>query len=152
MRHFVPELKDFPAKHIYEPWKAPIQDQRKAGCLIKGDDVGEEGEYRVYPKPMFDFAERRKVCIDGMKNAYDVGLYGNDPKVLDGSWRSLFSDSAEGPTEGKKGLAGAMLEDEDADGHEENQVDVKSSGRRGAGKKRSAGQSTLDGHVRKAKK
>ena len=102
VRHYVPELKDFPAKYIYEPWKAPIQDQRKAGCLIKGDGTTTEIDgLPAYPKPMFDFDERRKICIDGMKNAYDIHLYGNDPKVKDGSWRKLFDDAAEGPTEGK---------------------------------------------------
>lgn len=34
---------------------------------------------------MFDFAERREICIQAIKNAYDIGLYGNDPRVLDGS-------------------------------------------------------------------
>jgi len=48
---------------------------------------------------MFDFAERRTVCLDGMKKAYKVGLYGNDPKVIDETWRELFDDDAEGPTE-----------------------------------------------------
>ena len=101
VRHFCPELKDYPAKYIYEPWNAPIVDQKKAGCLIKGDDVGEEAGMKSYPKPMFDFNERRQVCIDAMKSAYHINLYGNNPKVVDGTWRELFSDKAEGPTEGK---------------------------------------------------
>lgn len=101
VRHFVPELKDFPAKYIYEPWKAPIQDQKKAGCLIKGDGNEEEMDgIKAYPKPMFDFNERRIICMEGMKNAYKAKLYGDDPKVLDGTWRALFPNSAEGPTEG----------------------------------------------------
>lgn len=29
MRKYVPELSNFPAKYIYEPWKAPIADQNK---------------------------------------------------------------------------------------------------------------------------
>ncbi|KAL8636272.1 MAG: hypothetical protein Q9228_006320, partial [Teloschistes exilis] len=103
VRHFVPELKEYNKKYIYEPWKAPIADQKKWGCLIKGDQLGEEGNMKVYPKPMFDFNERRGICIEGVKNAYHVGLYGNDPRVKDGSWRNLFDDRAEGPTEGTKG-------------------------------------------------
>lgn len=51
---------------------------------------------------MFDFSERRTICIEGLKNAYRVGLYGDHPKVLDGSWRELFDDEAEGPTEGNQ--------------------------------------------------
>ena len=102
VRHYVPELKDFPAKYIYEPWKAPIQDQKKAGCRIQGDGTESKAEgMQVYPKPMFDFSERREICIQGMKSAYHIGLHGNDPNVKDGSWRELFEDNAEGPTEGK---------------------------------------------------
>ncbi|KAG9201693.1 hypothetical protein G6514_005502 [Epicoccum nigrum] len=121
VRKFVPELEHFPQKYIYEPWKAPIADQKKWGCVIKGDGSGKEVDgVMAYPKPMFDFPTQRDVCLAGMKNAYHVGLYGNDPKVLDGSWRKLFDDKAEGPTEGNKGLPGAQVKHEDADGHEEN--------------------------------
>ena len=101
VRHYVPELKDFPAKYIYEPWKTPIQDQRKAGCWIKGDGTaGVVDGLQTYPKPMFDFSTRREICIQGMKKAYDVGLNGADEKVKDGTWRELFDDAAEGPTKG----------------------------------------------------
>ncbi|KAL9126672.1 MAG: hypothetical protein Q9217_004316 [Psora testacea] len=113
VRHFVPELKHYPAKYIYEPWRAPIADQKKAGCWITGDGQvreeeggggggGGEGDMmQIYPKPMFDFNQRRSICIEAMKNAYHVNLYGDNPKVLNGTWRELFADSAEGPTEGK---------------------------------------------------
>ena len=123
VRKFVPELEKFPHKYIYEPWKAPIADQKKWGCVIKGD--GSETEIdgkKAYPKPMFDFPTQREICIQGVKNAYHVGLHGNDPKVLDGTWRKLFEDSAEGPTEGSEGPPGAMVEHEEANGHEENEV------------------------------
>ena len=86
VRHFVPELKYFTAKYIYEPWKAPIQDQRKARCFIKGDGIEDEiNGVKVYPKPMFDFNERRTICMKGMRSAYQAKLYGDDPKVLDGT-------------------------------------------------------------------
>ena len=123
VRKFVPELENFPPKYIYEPWKAPIADQKKWGCVIKGD--GSEREVdgkKAYPKPMFDFPTQREVCIEGVKNAYQIGLYGNNPKVLDGTWRKHFEDNAEGPTEGSKGPPGAMVEHEHAYGHEENDV------------------------------
>ncbi|KAI4248483.1 MAG: hypothetical protein L6R40_001044 [Gallowayella cf. fulva] len=77
VKRFVPELGGFPKKFVYEPWKAPVADQKRWGCLIRGDggeggdDEGEkEGGYQVYPKPMFDFDERRGVCIEGVKSAY----------------------------------------------------------------------------------
>ena len=93
VRRYVPELRHYPAKYIYEPWKAPLLEQKRAGCLVRGDGLGqdvEEGGVKIYPRPMFDFAERRAVCIDAIKTAYRVNLYGDDPRVKDGSWRLLF--------------------------------------------------------------
>lgn len=98
VRKFIPELKNYGDKYIYEPWKAPVVDQRRWGCLIRGDgrEEDKEGELEIYPKPMFDFDERRQVCIEAIKGAYKVGLYGADAKVRDGSWKTLFPDSTEG--------------------------------------------------------
>ncbi len=31
-----------------------------------------------------------------MKQAYEVGLHGNDERVLDGSWRELFEGNDDG--------------------------------------------------------
>ncbi|KAI8936662.1 hypothetical protein NX059_007059 [Plenodomus lindquistii] len=171
VKKYVPELSRFNGKYIYEPWKAPIADQKKWGCRIEGDGLNaEEGEAKTYPKPMFDFPTRRDVCLDGMKTAYHVGLYGNDPKVIDGSWRKLFRDNAEGPTKGSKGPSGAMVDHEHADGHEENHpVDnppshkaakkiAAKNERKVAGQKkprthkREASQGTLDGMVTRKKK
>lgn len=102
IRKYVPELKDMPKKYIYEPHKAPIQDQKNAGVQIKGDgSATEEDGFRLYPKPMFDFNRQREICIQGMKAAFSIGLYGNDPKVLDGTWKTLFDDTR-GPTGGNK--------------------------------------------------
>lgn len=96
VRHYVPELKAFPDKYIYEPWKTPIKDQKKAGCVITGNGTSKEVDgMSAYPKPMFDFNERREVCLKGMKNAYHVRFYGNDPQVLNGTWPSNFEDDTE---------------------------------------------------------
>ncbi|KAL8796840.1 MAG: hypothetical protein Q9195_000923 [Heterodermia aff. obscurata] len=124
VRRYVPELARFPDRYIYEPWRAPVGDQKKAGCVVRGEGrdgeggfegaVEEEGDgMKVYPKPMFDFNERRGICIEGMKNAYHIGLYGDDERVKNGSWRELFPDGATSrDVEGKKGKDLGVEEDE----------------------------------------
>uniref|UniRef100_A0A1B6CJU7 Cryptochrome-1 n=1 Tax=Clastoptera arizonana TaxID=38151 RepID=A0A1B6CJU7_9HEMI len=37
IRRYVPELQNYPTEYIYEPWKASIEDQEKAGCIIGRD-------------------------------------------------------------------------------------------------------------------
>lgn len=126
VKRYVPELKDLPPKYIYEPWKAPIQDQRKAGVRITGNglDDADDGGLKVYPKPMFDFSERREVCIQSMKKAYNVGLQGNHPKVLNGTWKNLFPDNGEGPSEGKKGGPVGTIDTKLVSGLEKKQYEV----------------------------
>ncbi|EDU39569.1 PhrB Deoxyribodipyrimidine photolyase [Pyrenophora tritici-repentis] len=163
VRKYVPELAKFDKKYIYEPHKAPIVDQKKWGCLIKGDgSAAAEGSMKTYPKPMFDFAERRDICLAGMKNAYHVNLYGNSPQVLDGSWRKVFEDGAEGPTEGDQGPPGAMVKHEDDADEDKQDIDepmnpkqarktaVKSEKK--VAHKREASQGTLDGMFTRKKK
>lgn len=87
----MPELAGFDKKYIYEPHKAPMVDQRKYGCTIKGDGTEtEDGGTPLYPKPMFDFNERREFCIDKIKAAYNMKVYGDDESVLSGRWKSMF--------------------------------------------------------------
>ncbi|KAF1823681.1 uncharacterized protein K489DRAFT_379670 [Dissoconium aciculare CBS 342.82] len=155
IRKYVPELKDLPKKYIYEPHKAPIQDQKKAGVMIRGDgSETEAGGLKVYPKPMFDFNSRRDICLQGMKSAYNVGFYGDNPKVLDGTWKQAFDDDAEGPTEGDKGGPGGLGSWEDADGaegeskHDDGPEEEEEEGGRSTtkprGHKRENSQSKLD--------
>ena len=117
VRRYVPELRNMPKKFIYEPHKAPIADQRKAGVRISGDGSEQlKDGLPVYPKPMFDFSERRDICMKAMKAAYAAGLHGNDPRVLDGSWAALFDDDAEGPTAGTMAGPAGLSKWEEADG------------------------------------
>ena len=166
VRHFCPELEKYPDKYIYEPWRAPIADQKKAGCLIKGDASDTdtvEGGMKTYPKPMFDFNDRRTICIDAMKNAYHIGLYGDNSKVKDGTWRELFSDSAEGPTEGKTAkdasygakkiksgeeASGDMGVDQDEGEAAEMGGETKGGDQSPEKGRKRKGQGTLDGHLK----
>lgn len=154
IRKYCPELKDIPAKYIFEPHKAPIQDQKNAKVLVKGDgSETEENGTKLYPKPMFDFNERREICLQGMKNGYGVGFYGNNPKVLDGTWKKAFDDAAEGPTEGSKGGPGGLNTFEDAEGTEgETKQSSKSKtpeSSKKRGHKREHSQSTLESSFEK---
>ena len=190
VKRFVPELAAFPKKYVYEPWRAPVADQKRWGCLIRGEGQGEgggeedgegggdgeegaEGEggagkhesgIQTYPKPMFDFNERRGICIQGMKTAYHIGLYGDDHRVKDGSWRQLFTDDAEGPTEGTQGPTvegqtntggSEAVDTADMDmGEDEDEREAEHGGgeNRGGddgvkgGKRKRGRQGTLDGH------
>ncbi|XP_069731935.1 cryptochrome-1-like isoform X2 [Phaenicophaeus curvirostris] len=47
IRKYLPVLKNFPSKYIYEPWTASEEEQKQAGCII-GED---------YPFPMVNHKE-----------------------------------------------------------------------------------------------
>ena len=63
IRKYLPVLKDMPAKYIYEPWTAPPEVQRKAGCVVGQD----------YPAPIVDHAVVSKANMAKMKAAYAAG-------------------------------------------------------------------------------
>jgi cryptochrome len=62
IRKYLPELRELPAKYIYEPWKAPIAIQNQAGVRIGKD----------YPKPIVDHAYVSKENMSKMALAYDA--------------------------------------------------------------------------------
>ncbi|KAK6356341.1 hypothetical protein TWF718_000702 [Orbilia javanica] len=96
VRHYIPQLKNFPEKYIYEPWKCPIADQRAAGCMIGKD----------YPKPMFDWKDRKEICIRGMKTAFEAGFHGNDVEVINGEARTILKGKLGDNVKGDIKLAG----------------------------------------------
>ena len=57
VKKYLPQLKHYPRKYIYEPWKAPIADQKKWKCVV-GED---------YPRPIVDHDEASKECKDSLK-------------------------------------------------------------------------------------
>lgn len=59
-RRYLPVLRGFPAKYIYDPWNAPESVQRSAKCVI--------GVH--YPKPMVHHAEASRLNIERMKQIY----------------------------------------------------------------------------------
>ncbi|XP_049951179.1 cryptochrome-1 [Schistocerca serialis cubense] len=34
IKRYVPELQNYPVEYLYEPWKAPLEVQERAGCVI----------------------------------------------------------------------------------------------------------------------
>ena len=61
IKKYLPILKKFPAKYIYEPWEAPLSVQQAAGCVIGKD----------YPKRIVDHQTVVKENMGKMKEAYD---------------------------------------------------------------------------------
>lgn len=60
IRRYLPVLRGFPAKYIYDPWNAPENVQKAAKCMI--------GVH--YPKPMVHHAEASRLNIERMKQIY----------------------------------------------------------------------------------
>ncbi|KLU81110.1 cryptochrome-1 [Magnaporthiopsis poae ATCC 64411] len=168
VRRWVPELAALDKKYIYEPWKAPEAELRRAGVvLVDGSAAGQrsrrlEGvdglagvklgggdaaqQPGTYVTPMFDFDERRRICLSSMKKAYDVGLKGDDPRVLDGSWRELFTQIG---SRNDAEIMGTVKQEESDHGEFADEVDgpkARTEDARDAPLKREKGQTTLDRH------
>ncbi|XP_039979368.1 cryptochrome-1-like, partial [Xiphias gladius] len=60
IRRYIPILKDYPNRYIYEPWNAPEPVQKAANCVVGVD----------YPKPMINHAEGSRLNIERMKQVY----------------------------------------------------------------------------------
>uniref|UniRef100_A0A8C3XUJ5 Photolyase/cryptochrome alpha/beta domain-containing protein n=1 Tax=Chelydra serpentina TaxID=8475 RepID=A0A8C3XUJ5_CHESE len=57
IRKYLPVLTNFPSKYIYEPWTAPKEAQKQAGCIIGQD----------YPLPMVNHKEASDRNLQLMK-------------------------------------------------------------------------------------
>jgi len=95
VRRWLPQLKNFPAKYIYEPWKCPIADQKKANCIIGKD----------YPKPIVDHAVVSKENMGRMAKAYAADK--QEKAAGSGSSGSGGSGSGGGSSGAKGGSATA---------------------------------------------
>ncbi|XP_064168589.1 cryptochrome-2-like [Anguilla rostrata] len=60
IRRYVPKLKDYPNRYIYEPWNAPAAVQKAANCVVGVD----------YPRPIVNHAEVSRLNIERMKQVY----------------------------------------------------------------------------------
>ncbi|KAH8668607.1 DNA photolyase [Xylariales sp. PMI_506] len=142
VRRWVPELEGLDAKYIYEPWKADRASLDRAKVRIEGDGMGERRK-GTYPKPMFDFSERRSICLAAMKTAYSIGLHGDDERTMNGTWRELFEQA------GEHEMQGLNSSDPDDDGEFADDADHD---RRKTGRKREVRkQGPMDKHVKRLK-
>ncbi|KAI1384669.1 Cryptochrome/photolyase FAD-binding domain-containing protein [Hypoxylon trugodes] len=146
IRKWIPELKDLDEKFIYEPWKASIRALDKAKVKIEGDGLYEKKE-GTYPTPMFDFAERKSVCMSAMKRAYSIGLYGDDERVKNGTWKELFEKAGETEMEGIEGSDDDGEHADDAN----HRLEGGSSGKHLRSKSISAKEGPMDRYAKKVK-
>lgn len=77
-RRYVPELSTLPTKYIHEPWLAPLAIQKASNCIVGQD----------YPKRLCDHIERRKICLDRLKDVSEQmkgttpATFKNEPEEL----------------------------------------------------------------------
>ncbi|KAK5629740.1 hypothetical protein RRF57_005455 [Xylaria bambusicola] len=154
IRKWVPELKHLDAKYIYEPWKATQAALDDAGVQIEGDGLSDDGRDDIYPVAMFDFQERKSICLAAMKRAFSIGLHGNDEAVKNGSclrkqgrqrWKDLMgTNGSDGDKDGGEHAGDA--------GHEEkHNLKGRNSGKRSRSKSSTVKEGPMDRHVRKLK-
>nr|XP_055023356.1 cryptochrome circadian regulator 3a isoform X2 [Misgurnus anguillicaudatus]XP_055023357.1 cryptochrome circadian regulator 3a isoform X2 [Misgurnus anguillicaudatus] len=86
IRRYLPILRGFPAKYIYDPWNAPDCVQAAAKCII--------GVH--YPKPMVNHAEASRLNIERMKQIYQqlsryrgLGLLASVPSTHNGNGNGM---------------------------------------------------------------
>uniref|UniRef100_A0A3Q3X309 Cryptochrome-1 n=1 Tax=Mola mola TaxID=94237 RepID=A0A3Q3X309_MOLML len=60
IRHYLPLLRSFPARYIYDPWNAPEEVQKAEKCII--------GVH--YPKPMVNHTMASCINMERMKQIY----------------------------------------------------------------------------------
>lgn len=90
-RKYVPELKDFPDKYIYQPWTAPLELQKAANCIVGTD----------YPQPMINHQDARRDCIGRLRGVYQtlvckgksLWCYFNTYQLCEGYFKSCHTTS-----------------------------------------------------------
>jgi hypothetical protein len=90
----------FPAKYIYEPWRASPSDQKAWGCVIGKD----------YPFPIVDHTEASQRCMKRMKEAYDRHAAQSVDKQSSISRPSPLNDQPPRTSRGQKRPVQSFLE------------------------------------------
>lgn len=97
IRRYIPILKDYPNRYIYEPWNAPESVQKAANCVVGVD----------YPKPMINHAEGSRLNIERMKQVYQqlshyrgLSLLASVPTIQEEAEPSQTSSGPDSPPKG----------------------------------------------------
>ncbi|KAM3833627.1 cryptochrome-1 isoform 3-T3 [Vipera latastei] len=103
IRRYLPILRGFPAKYIYDPWNAPEGVQKAAKCIIGIN----------YPKPMVNHAETSRLNIERMKQIYQqlsryrgLGLLASVPSNGNGNGNGNGGLMGYSPSENLPGCVG----------------------------------------------
>ncbi len=123
----------------------------KAGVRVEGDGLSNDGREGIYPEAMFDFKERRSVCISAMKRAFSIGLRGNDEAVKDGTWSELFEKAGETEMEGMEGSDDEGEYADDADHQSHHTLKGRKGGKHTRSKSSAVKEGPMDRHVKKVK-
>uniref|UniRef100_A0A6S9LDJ6 Cryptochrome/DNA photolyase FAD-binding domain-containing protein n=1 Tax=Heterosigma akashiwo TaxID=2829 RepID=A0A6S9LDJ6_HETAK len=140
IKKYLPQLRNFPKKYIYEPWLAPKSMQESCGCVIGVD----------YPEPIVDHSIISKENMAKMKQAY-----ANQPGSAEGGSASLPL-SGRGAITGEAAAAGESRSGakkrpgKKTTAKEEQKMDSASSGT--AGKKKVKGGPAIAGTSKKKQK
>ncbi|XP_028166893.1 cryptochrome-1-like isoform X1 [Ostrinia furnacalis] len=81
VRRYVPELARVPGDYIYEPWKAPIEVQERANCIIGRD----------YPAPVVNHlaaAQRNRNAMKTLRRSISK-------QILKGDWLKAVGELRE---------------------------------------------------------
>ncbi|XP_006024339.1 cryptochrome-1 [Alligator sinensis] len=112
IRRYLPVLRGFPAKYIYDPWNAPEGVQKAAKCMIGIN----------YPKPMVNHAEASRLNIERMKQIYQqlsryrgLGLLATVPSNPNGNGNGGLMGYS--PGENVSGCSSAGAQMGSSDGH-----------------------------------
>ncbi|XP_019345130.1 cryptochrome-1 isoform X1 [Alligator mississippiensis] len=112
IRRYLPVLRGFPAKYIYDPWNAPEGVQKAAKCMIGIN----------YPKPMVNHAEASRLNIERMKQIYQqlsryrgLGLLATVPSNPNGNGNGGLMGYSPGENVSGCSRAGAQMGS--SDGH-----------------------------------
>ncbi|XP_039665002.1 cryptochrome-2 isoform X1 [Perca fluviatilis] len=110
IRRYIPILKDYPNRYIYEPWNAPESVQKAAKCVVGVD----------YPKPMINHAEGSRLNIERMKQVYQqlshyrgLSLLASVPTIQEEAEPPMTDESrtSSGPDSPPKGPADSEAAD-----------------------------------------